>query len=61
MKDKLPEWWAKGTTEAPLLASGVDLQIGFICPTSQFERLRQMSIDDDKVLKMCGKRLGRTL
>eukprot|EP00975_Prorocentrum_lima_P035861 7539609-Prorocentrum_lima.AAC.1 len=58
MKEKLPEWWAKGTSEARLIAAGVDLsQNGFICTTSQFERLRQKSIDDDKLLKICGKRL----
>eukprot|EP00975_Prorocentrum_lima_P006435 1385200-Prorocentrum_lima.AAC.1 len=34
---------------------------GFICATAQFERLRQKSIDDDKLMKMCGHRLGRTL
>eukprot|EP00975_Prorocentrum_lima_P031984 6716022-Prorocentrum_lima.AAC.1 len=61
MKDHLPKWWAKGTTEAQLLASGVDLQNGFICTTGQVERIRPKSFDDDKLLKMCGQRLGRTL
>eukprot|EP00975_Prorocentrum_lima_P006220 1340856-Prorocentrum_lima.AAC.1 len=62
MKDKLPEWCAKGTTEAQLLASGVDLsQNGFICTTGLFERLCQKSIDDDKLMKMCGRRLGQRL
>eukprot|EP00975_Prorocentrum_lima_P017612 3716772-Prorocentrum_lima.AAC.1 len=60
LKEKLPSFWENGTTKAHLISEGVNLD-GFISTTSQFERLRQRSYDDAKLLNTCGKRLQKTL
>eukprot|EP00975_Prorocentrum_lima_P007278 1562149-Prorocentrum_lima.AAC.1 len=54
----LPDWWNNGTTEARLLHAGANLDTGFLNTTSQFERLSNMSFDDDKMIKRCGQRLA---
>eukprot|EP00975_Prorocentrum_lima_P068867 12923028-Prorocentrum_lima.AAC.1 len=57
MKKSLIDWWNNGTTEARLLCSGANLDIGFLNTTSQFERLIRMSFDNDKMIQRCGQRL----
>eukprot|EP00975_Prorocentrum_lima_P005485 1185316-Prorocentrum_lima.AAC.1 len=61
MKDKLPNGGPMAPLKRNCLLQVWTCRMVFICTTSQSERLRQMSIDDDKVLGVCGKRLGRVL
>eukprot|EP00975_Prorocentrum_lima_P015646 3316684-Prorocentrum_lima.AAC.1 len=43
-----------------LISEGVDIT-GFLSTASQFERLRNKSYDDTKLLTKCGKRLQKIL